>query len=648
MDVSSLTLEQCPLLPPDARSLVDDFNRVAALRRELAGRYPAIRADLDKQAEGMLDLRERLTRAQYRVGFLGTTQVGKSTTFNHILRVSEEDAPALSGKGDATTSAVSRLRRSADGRCSLLLRYLTQDQYKAKRHALCDAIGPPVGHGMEDREILALLPALRAEVHAGRREGNVTDVDALRLLLESHAAYGRYVQMQAHVEHEDYSHRRDVLNHAIAKGEQPRPTAHLLLREVELTSLTEAIPPCLEMIDLPGLGSQGVIDSHLTLDFLRELDGALIFLRADQIGDQNIEQILSKLKPIFEGRWSRRIWVIATRFDALTGTHFTGERTWFDIIASFLDRHHIPVQNLTIVSNEVHKLVTKAVSPEERELRAGIKLGRPVNDPVFARYPAFQSLIAEVYRDGGIARLRELLTSHLADAVGAEIREAAAEKIRETERQLHRSENREQLRQSQSQQALLQAQKCRRTVNELLDELAARSPLVEEPGRKLVAVLQTTLLDSLPVAPERLYERPIEQLREDFPTTVAYLDRQFRDLLDTTVIDPMYDYVEQKLKGLPAVAVADAETAHEAWQNYTDDDRKDQAWRNRFPRFGDDRLFPQLTATDSDRRGFHGNDYRDVMEEKIRQVAGQAVHAVRVRLKYRLRLIEQDLAALIR
>jgi hypothetical protein len=501
---------------------------------------------------------------------------------------------------------------------------------------------------MEDREILALLPALRAEVSGGRREGNVIDIDALRLLLESHTAFGKYVQPKPHTEQADYGRRREILNHATAKGEQPRPASHLLLREVELTFPTDVIPPILEMIDLPGLGSQGVIDSLLTLNFLRELDGALVFLRAGQIGDQNAEQILSKLKPIFEGKWSGRIWVIITQFDALAGTHFTGERTWFDIVTRFLERHHIAPANLTVVSNEVHKLLVSTTVPQEREQAARIKLGRPANDPVFARYPAFQAAIAEVYRDGGIARLRELLTSRLAEAVGAEIREAAAERVRETERRLRRLGELEERRQRQSQQDLLQAQKCRRTVNELLDELTGRPALVEEPGRKLAAVLQTTFLESLPVAPERLYERTINQLRQDFPTTAAYLDRQFRDLLDTTVIDPMYDHVEEKLKGLPEVSVADAKSPHEAWRNYADADRKDQAWRNRFPRFGDDRLFPQLTATGADRRGFHGNDYRDVMEEKIRQVAGQAVHAVRVRLKHRLQLIEQDLAALIR
>src|SRR5262249_38245031 len=72
----------------------------------------------------------------YRVGFLGTSQAGKSTTFNNVL----QEQIAQGGIGDATTSTITRSYRipaRSDGPRKFLLRYLTYDQYMDRPDRLC-------------------------------------------------------------------------------------------------------------------------------------------------------------------------------------------------------------------------------------------------------------------------------------------------------------------------------------------------------------------------------------------------------------------------------------------------------------------------------------------------------------------------------
>jgi hypothetical protein len=648
MEVPDLTPEQCPLLPAGDARLVEEFNRVNHLAGELAQKYPALRADLEQHGQALSKVRDKLTHAHYHVGFLGTTGVGKSTTFNHLLQAgSAEKPPAVPGPGDATTSAVTRLRRSP-GRNTLRLRYLTPEQFRQKREAICNSIGSPIGPGMEDEEILETLPALRAAVHAGQRDGLVKDIEALRLFLDSYRKFRSYVTDPATVEEVPYDDREKYLNHPDTTKVVVQAAPSFLLREAEICFQTEAIPANLEMFDLPGLGSQGTIDSLLTHDFLRELDGAMIFLRADQLSDQNAEQILIKLKPIFDGRWSGRVWINVAKFDGLTDDHLPempGKRTWFDAINEFLNRHQIPTSNLNVVSNEVYKAVRSAREASEREQAARYTLKRPRTAAVYGRFPAFKACIADLYDDGGITRLRELVTDRLAGAVGGEIRAAAEERLRVIERALNRAAEYEERRSRQSDAELKKAVQCRRTVYELLSEMNCRPAYLEAPAVKLGDRLRESFLESLP--PEVLNDMPFDELEKEFPATTSILDRRLGNLLYAEVIDPLYDEVARRLRDLPAVPVAEALSTQEAWQNFADEDRNDAAWKARLPTFRDPQLFALLKGAAGGRGGFDGRAYRAVVEDKIRQVANQTVHAVRVRMKFRLGLLKRDLLALI-
>jgi hypothetical protein len=145
-----------------------------------------------------------------------------------------------------------------------------------------------------------------------------------------------------------------------------------------------------------------------------------------------------------------------------------------------------------------------------------------------------------------------------------------------------------------------------------------------------------------------LNQMSFEQLGEEFTTLARRLDGSLRDLLETMVVDPLYDAVGQRLQGLPPVAVGLGSSPKHAWQLFQDEDRRDADWRARFPVFRSDQLFAPAGAVDYDRRGFDGRAYLALVREKIRLVNNETLHTTCARLRQRLRSLLDELALLAR
>src|SRR5262245_56958656 len=108
---AALNLTECPLLRDTAAAkaadLVAQYNALVQQLAELAAgqfSYLANRPDVADIIDDVKRVRDTLVRPRYRVGFLGTSQAGKSTTFNNVLR----EEIAQGGIGDATTSTITR------------------------------------------------------------------------------------------------------------------------------------------------------------------------------------------------------------------------------------------------------------------------------------------------------------------------------------------------------------------------------------------------------------------------------------------------------------------------------------------------------------------------------------------------------------
>src|SRR5438105_4703610 len=162
-DLTELTLADCPLLRDapslKAGELIGFYNQFVKQFHDLGESefaYLLNREDFRAIADDVLRVRGQLTRPRYRVGFLGTSQAGKSTTFNNVL----QEAIAMGGISDATTSVITRTRRSggaADGARTFLLRYMTHSQYQDRREKLCKALHILNSGAKSNQELLEFL-----------------------------------------------------------------------------------------------------------------------------------------------------------------------------------------------------------------------------------------------------------------------------------------------------------------------------------------------------------------------------------------------------------------------------------------------------------------------------------------------------------
>ena len=147
-----------------------------------------------------------------------------------------------------------------------------------------------------------------------------------------------------------FDKRADYINHG--PDSAGIPSENLLLFAAEIGTPNQNIPPQLEAIDCPGLGSKHTIDTVMTKEFLPHLDGALIFLRADQLRSKDVVEILEVLKTNF-GRLEGRVWIVVNKFDVLTKEPLYGDangQTVFDLIRLFNADYGIPAEQIVFTS----------------------------------------------------------------------------------------------------------------------------------------------------------------------------------------------------------------------------------------------------------------------------------------------------------
>src|SRR5260370_5062580 len=146
LELTELKAAECPLLRDGptmkAADLIAFYNQLVKQVRDLGqGEFAYLlnREEFRAIGDDVLRVRGQLTRPRYRVGFLGTSQAGKSTTFNNVL----QEIIAQSGIGDATTSIITRTLRvpgKANSPRRFTLRFLTQTQYMERPERLCKGL----------------------------------------------------------------------------------------------------------------------------------------------------------------------------------------------------------------------------------------------------------------------------------------------------------------------------------------------------------------------------------------------------------------------------------------------------------------------------------------------------------------------------
>jgi hypothetical protein len=647
MAPDDLTAADCPLLArqgADGARLLDEYNAAAAQLRALrtdpeAGGLVESAEFQRATADLLAKVRRAIKRPRYSVGFIGLSQAGKSTTVNNLLG----DADVCkSGAGVATSSQPARLTR-APAR-SLDVAYLTTAEYEARRLELCKQIDLP-SPGTDD-DLAKQLADDAVFAHVTDRPRLKKDREYLQKLLRAARRHGpNYLTPEGRVDAGlPFDDRLKYTTHAPGGDDDPT----LLIREARFHLDLAGLPDDLELCDLPGLGSERSVDDVVTFDYLPHLSGALLFINAAMnMTDVSLTGAIDRFRRIFEGDIAGRAWLVFTRVDGLTDAHFRpGGENFFTVVKQLLTDNQVPLTQVCFVSNELYKKLLRrpagerlAFAAEEMKQTAE----RPVPDlcPPELR-PAWEALLL----DGGIGRLRALVTDDVARSLSGEIRRAAAADLERFRREFDKRVAAEKVRLAGGAQLYEKVGTCRAAVMSLEQTLAddpggfgmlqAAEQFRARLGQLLESEDTRRVLESLPAS----------RLPNEFRTHTRYLQQAFRGEVIAKLIDPAYEQVGQRLDGLPRVPLSAAPTCRDAWLRLRDEDGTADAWAGRLPDFASDEVAQWLEQSAANDGSVTGAVFLELMREKIHSSVYATMHAVRGRLRSRLGEIAAELEQL--
>lgn len=357
-EIADLTDMACRLFAA-AGELSESFNRISRKLRSLTER-PAVRwhDNLVDIGIELAEIRHQLTRERWRINLLGLPQVGKSSVLARVLNASIEDAPLPFGVSPQKNPIAVRIRPTPDDHSpSLMLRFLSTEDYQKSRHKLCGLAN--VDPNLSDTEILGLDPS--DSVVRGQ----------LQWLLRSYRYCGTtYVTSPPHIELHPYSERMQFTG-----SSDSRKAA--LIHDIAIDFPTRFLPTEIELVECPN-GHQD----------LPNADATVIFAAAQNLSSNAIHSLL---KAISEP--THPVWLVVTKLDVLSRYQLAGSPSIFDAISELATRHHIPLSQVCLVARDLQSI------PDVRE-----KL---------TKYPQLAAAYDALMTDGGIDRLRMVLAEVL-------------------------------------------------------------------------------------------------------------------------------------------------------------------------------------------------------------------------------------------
>lgn len=625
----------CPLL---ARYGGADVDALFARYEAAAAEYHAVAADRQlaaAAAAGRFDdarrllarARELMTRRRCAVGCVGVSQAGKSTTINNVLG----EELCKPGSGDACSSQPSRIVR-ADRR-GLDVEFLTRARLDERLQTLCGALG--LGTVPPDAELERLLarpdfrPADGPEPPRFRE-----DVAYLRQLLAAARSHpDRLADPPRVLADLPFADRYRYTTHTAPGG---LGSEALLIREARFRVDTPALPPDLELCDLPGLDSRRTADDAVTWEYLRHLDGTFLFVNVGgNLLSESMLRVFDHLGRAF-GALGGRAWVIFNKMDALTRDHFRqgGQDNVFVTIRTVLDRVGVDPAHAVFACKKVFDAAAGGAPPA---VAASI-LGQPADAPVPATCPPeLRPAWDDLLHDGGVARLKRLMLREVAETLAGQIRAEAGRALDEFSAALAARAAAERKRLKMDRAALQAAVICHSTVLGLRAALAARPhdfPVLFQEGEVLRGALARLFEPA--AATELLPHLSAGELVRQFRTHARLLTDTLDAELSGDLIGRVYQAVGDRLAALPEVQAGPAQqSCQEAWRRYAREDRDDPGWRRAgLPGFASDDLAGWLADPTGDGTG--PGAYVPLMREKIDAVVRRAVHLLRTRLRSRL------------
>ena len=206
-------------------------------------------------------------RDRLRIGLIGPSQVGKSTTVANLLDVPEAESPTpIGGQNTSCTCAITRIRavpgtggpdQNKAGR-KVTLEYMTAEEFRNRVESICRIEDVELDPSAEYK---TLLEDCKKRLAAPAPKSPEL-LKLLERLIEAHGAHSSRLGSQPRSG--EYDRRSEYVKHSNKVSE------FALLRQVVIEYPTNAVDPKLELIDLPGLGTAGRVDDLLTTQILVE------------------------------------------------------------------------------------------------------------------------------------------------------------------------------------------------------------------------------------------------------------------------------------------------------------------------------------------------------------------------------------------
>jgi hypothetical protein len=628
------------------------FNRVCETLHHLSERERFV--ELQKR---LALLKEQMERPRYYVGFLGRSQVGKSSTLNSVLGAAPGQGPGTGGAGAPATSTITRLYRRGPAEngeppghlCTL--RYMTPAQFRRRRDDLCKLLGLDP----EEQDIILLRtldellrreqedPAARDKPTSAKTE----DRRYLARLLRSAEKNPGLLLDQPKVEKGDYLKRSEYTNHPEGAVQSP----YLLLQEVVIAYDTQAISAEIELIDLPGLGARLASDDLLTESFLPQLDGALIFQSTEQVAANEAYKLIAELSKHFK-RVRGRVWMVFTRFDSLGPDHYGahGRENILDNIHKTLSDNRVPPEQVLMVGNHFYLELLGPdgvpVRPSAASYKYVLKLevdeaGEPVIPPGFQRHPELIAAYQEVLRDGGIGKIRDVIGTGIAHEVEREVREAVDAELTDVAGALRRQLIAAKDAARMDTSSLLRTAQWKSEIQQVAHEVRQKREMLETPTKAQAAYLKELFAG--------IYRSTLVIPRSKLPGThaecITIMKVEAMNRARTETVPLMYNAVTERLKAaeqkLGKVRTGDRESPLQVWNERAEQDSLiDLSW---YAREIDAFQTPELFPSGDDDVGLLYKQYIELMPRKIDAVTQKAAFAAQRRILGHLEAIVEDL-----
>jgi hypothetical protein len=648
-ELRQLVEEACPLVPVGHRArLVQQFNLARDLAEIVCQSYPEghLPESINKALSALTRLGEQLSRRTYCVGFLGPFQAGKSSTFNNVLNATDtEEEPAKVGQGFPTTAVITRLVKSASGKHCVRPVFLSTTEFEEKRQFLLRLVG--FKGNEKDEVVLQQIPDIlrnwtkevRTRTDASGNEIPVRrkDVEYLALFLRSYARFRSSIaDSRIVLNNVPFAERARYLQHPPDPWDQQDAHVTPLLREVIIEYSTEAIPPTLELLDLPGYDGDCSVDAFLTDQFLKTLQAAFVFCRATDFGGI-VETIVTNLRHVLGHDLRGRVWLVITRCDDINIRNGATreDRNIFDQIKNFAKNKGIPQSQIIFVTNDLAGFRRRM---EDGTFRKRVN---ELIDAVSDDWPELRQQWDSLSEDGGIGALRRLIVDQVAKQVGESIARQASNRLpelceifyshlRELDNEKRLGELPERIskwRHRLLQAAIITPSQIRTFANQFFNDLSATWDSLE---------LRSELVDHI------AREGGNTRLREEFMMHAYRLDNAIQTFLrtewTTTAYRPLVEQLRQHEHAdgsLSLPGVCDSGIA-----DYLEDcatrDQRDLSWINgKLPSFKAHNPFEDLPEHSAPI--YTGEEYLEVMTRKMQVVSQQIAILLTLRVYDKVR-----------